>query len=181
VFFVFCFSQTRLPSVPSEIAPDQVRPQVPAAAQANLPRASVISASNVSLGVTEADVDVGGASSASSTSSDVFDFDVRETEMMNSNARLEAQRVLEASLVSALRVILDVAVVGLTNRWRVPIPATLPPVRVTLGLHTGWAVEGAVGSEHKIDALYVACLFFHSPIPSSLFAILTAIYPSTSI
>lgn len=27
---------------------------------------------------------------------------------------------------------------------------------VTVGLHTGWAIEGAIGSEFKIDALHLS-------------------------
>lgn len=69
---------------------------------------------------------------------------------------LSPQRVLESALVAALRCVLDTAITGLVSRWRIALPASAPPVRLTLGLHTGWAVEGAVGSEHKIDALYVS-------------------------
>ena len=28
--------------------------------------------------------------------------------------------------------------------------------KVTAGIHTGWAIEGAIGSEFKIDALYMS-------------------------
>jgi hypothetical protein len=28
--------------------------------------------------------------------------------------------------------------------------------KVTFGLHAGWAIEGAVGSEFKIDALHIS-------------------------
>lgn len=28
--------------------------------------------------------------------------------------------------------------------------------KVTFGLHVGWAIEGAIGTEYKIDALYIS-------------------------
>jgi hypothetical protein len=32
----------------------------------------------------------------------------------------------------------------------------LPQVRMGFGLHVGWAIEGAIGSEYKIDASYLS-------------------------
>ena len=43
---------------------------------------------------------------------------------------------------------------GLDNRLREKMPDF--SVTMGFGLHVGWAIEGAIGSEYKIDASYLS-------------------------
>ena len=45
------------------------------------------------------------------------------------------------------------------SRWEYMLPiyrCGLMQVRMGFGLHVGWAIEGAIGSEYKIDASYLS-------------------------
>lgn len=72
----------------------------------------------------------------------------------------EVQCIVEKALASFLKVIVEIdrdAEIALYSSHPV-ILKRLPDYRVQLGfgLHLGWAIEGAIGSEHKIDASYLS-------------------------
>ncbi len=69
-------------------------------------------------------------------------------------------RVADRSLVALIQIIVEIAVSRQLDVWRYDpkILARMPEFNVKLGfgLHLGWAVEGALGSEYKIDASYLS-------------------------
>ena len=66
----------------------------------------------------------------------------------------------DLALVTVLRLFADLAKSKRLQRYRghPSLHRTLPnyAVNITCSLHYGWAVEGAVGTTHKIDALYMS-------------------------
>jgi len=68
--------------------------------------------------------------------------------------------VADSSLRSYVRVIVQMQMCDVLRRLerRSALQQRMPGFRVRLGfgLHYGWAVEGAIGSEHKIDVSYLA-------------------------
>eukprot|EP00300_Choanocystis_sp_HF-7_P013629 c18380_g1_i3.p1 GENE.c18380_g1_i3~~c18380_g1_i3.p1 ORF type:complete len:812 (+),score=165.17 c18380_g1_i3:39-2438(+) len=71
------------------------------------------------------------------------------------------EEAAEASLVAAVNMIKNVARNATLQAYakRPEVQAALGPhfqVTIGVGLHTGWAVEGAVGTEYKIDATYLS-------------------------
>ncbi len=69
-------------------------------------------------------------------------------------------RVADRALVALIQIIVEIAVSRQLDVWRYDpkILARMPEFNVKLGfgLHLGWAVEGALGSEYKIDASYLS-------------------------
>lgn len=77
-----------------------------------------------------------------------------------------AVHVQEAQRISELAVMCFARIIAATNRS--PVLATyrlhdglltrMPNYRVKMGfgLHRGWAIEGAIGSEFKVDASYLS-------------------------
>lgn len=75
------------------------------------------------------------------------------------NARKQ-QRLADMSLVSFVKIIATINTSPLLAEYRShpKLVKRLPNYRVRLGfgLHCGWAIEGAIGSEFKIDASYLS-------------------------
>jgi class 3 adenylate cyclase len=73
--------------------------------------------------------------------------------------RPEQNRVAERSLIGLLQMLIEITINATLNPWRKhpAILARMPDFEIKLGfgLHMGWAVEGALGSEQKIDASYL--------------------------
>ena len=68
--------------------------------------------------------------------------------------------IADLSLISFLKIIAKVNKSRVLNNYREnkELNKRLPNYRVKMGfgLHVGWAIEGAVGSEFKIDASYLS-------------------------
>jgi len=72
----------------------------------------------------------------------------------------EQQRLADMALISFIKVIATISRSPLLAEYRnhPKLVKRLPNYRVRMGfgLHSGWAIEGAIGSEFKIDASYLS-------------------------
>ena len=63
------------------------------------------------------------------------------------------------ALIAFLECVVDIEINARLNKWNkhAKILKVLPGYKITMGfgLHVGWAIEGAIGSEFKIDASYI--------------------------
>jgi len=79
---------------------------------------------------------------------------------LSGNSEVKQQKLADCATVSFAKIIALVAKSPLLAEYRShpKISLKLPDYRVRMGfgLHTGWAIEGAIGSEFKIDASYLS-------------------------
>lgn len=69
-------------------------------------------------------------------------------------------RIADRALIGIIQILIEVSKSPKLNAWRSNenILARMKSfdIRLGFGLHTGWAIEGALGSERKIDASYLS-------------------------
>uniref|UniRef100_A0A7S0MJC3 Guanylate cyclase domain-containing protein n=1 Tax=Cryptomonas curvata TaxID=233186 RepID=A0A7S0MJC3_9CRYP len=69
-------------------------------------------------------------------------------------------KVAESALRSYIRIIIEISRCKKLERWakKKQIQARMPgfQLKMGFGMHYGWAIEGAIGSLHKIDASYLS-------------------------
>jgi len=74
--------------------------------------------------------------------------------------KISQRRVADMSLLSLAKIVAEISKSPLLAEYRshAKLVKRLPNYRVRLGfgLHSGWAIEGAIGSEFKIDASYLS-------------------------
>lgn len=67
-------------------------------------------------------------------------------------------KMADQALLGFAHTVIEIATSPLVNAWRKD-PRLVEvgyDVNMGFGLHTGWAIEGAIGSQHKIDASYLS-------------------------
>ena len=100
----------------------------------------------------------------------------------------ENSRIAEQALSSFLLTIVQLSTSPSLIKWRQHELLLKSNLSLTygIGLHVGWAIEGAIGSAHKIDASYLSpnvnlcsrlsslCHYYHTPLlfSSTLFSLL---------
>lgn len=73
----------------------------------------------------------------------------------------EKQEIADKSLIAAVKIVVELRRAQDLQAYS-RHPKIAPKfganyrTKVTFGLHAGWTVEGAIGSEFKIDALYIS-------------------------
>ena len=71
-------------------------------------------------------------------------------------------RIAHQALSAFLSTIIQIATAASMTRWKTDacvqarMPAGYEGPTMGFGLHVGWAIEGAIGSSHKIDASYLS-------------------------
>uniref|UniRef100_A0A7S1KXF4 Guanylate cyclase domain-containing protein n=1 Tax=Alexandrium catenella TaxID=2925 RepID=A0A7S1KXF4_ALECA len=79
---------------------------------------------------------------------------------LSGHAAAKQQRLADMALISMIKIIAQINKSPLLAEYRnhPKLVKRLPNYRVRMGfgLHSGWAIEGAIGSEFKIDASYLS-------------------------
>merc|ERR1711972_822009 len=79
---------------------------------------------------------------------------------LSSYAHEHRSRIADLAVLSFIQVVVELSRDAQLSEYREhpALMAKLPDFRVTLGfgLHLGWSIEGAIGSEFKIDASYLS-------------------------
>lgn len=76
--------------------------------------------------------------------------------------RTAVHRMAHQALSAFLSTVIQIATATTMTRWRTDahlsarMPAGYDGPSMGFGLHVGWAIEGAIGSSHKIDASYLS-------------------------